>query len=84
MSLKFRVQLWLATHFGFYRYDGLRGHQPPHMPVAYLRYPSGDYSCAMALGNAVDYARMFGGEVLSPEEYESIMAVRKFMEAYRG
>lgn len=61
-----RFQLWRARHLGSFTYHGLFGHQPRWWPHAQVRYRDGKVSVAMALGNAVDYAFLFGGEVIQP------------------
>lgn len=57
----FKVRLWLAEHFGFYRYEGCWSMS--NMPKARVRYSDG-ISSYMAIGNAVDYAKIFGGKVI--------------------
>ncbi len=72
MSRLFRVRLWLAKNLGMYRYEGMmamaRGY--PMARVHYFpneNYPNRAYSCPMPIGNAVDYAEMFGGDVVPVE-----------------
>jgi hypothetical protein len=61
--LKFYV---LLAKLGFFRYDGLVPHTPAWMPKAVVRYPDGYVSRPMAVGNALDYQRLKGGELLPP------------------
>ena len=49
---------------GWYRYDGLFGFEPEDFPKGYVEYPDGFRSRDMALGNAVDYARIFNDHVV--------------------
>lgn len=58
-----RLQIFLAKRFGAYRYDGLMDLAAGY-PKARVLYPDGKTSVAMPLGNAVEYAEMFGGEVV--------------------
>lgn len=57
----FRVRLWLAEHLGFYRYEGCWNMS--RMPKARVQYVDG-VSAPMAIGNAVSYAKIFGGKVI--------------------
>lgn len=47
-----------------FRYDGLLDHAPSHFPKAHVVYPDGERSITMAVGNAYEYAELFGGEVI--------------------
>lgn len=49
---------------GAYRYDGMIGSPNDGNPQGYVVYDDGVRSVTMALGNAVDYANMFGGRVV--------------------
>lgn len=67
----YKIQLWLATNLGWYRYYGMIGCEPRHWPKARVLYPPdekfsfpGGRSTPMALGNAIDYAEMFNGTVV--------------------
>lgn len=67
----FGINLWLAKTFGFWKYDGLRGFEPSYWPRARVLYPPepsigfpGAHSVSMAIGNAVDYATIFKGNVV--------------------
>ncbi|MDE2426282.1 MAG: hypothetical protein KGO96_10300 [Elusimicrobia bacterium] len=52
---------YLAT---FNRTSGLlNGRSADGMKMAYVRYPEGFRSVDMPVGNAADYARVFGGTV---------------------
>jgi hypothetical protein len=65
-NLVFKTQLSMAKR-GYYRYDGLMGFAKKRgFPVARVLYPDGKRSCEMAIGDAVDYQEMFGGEVIQP------------------
>ena len=60
----FGVSLYLARKWGWYKYEGIisfaesRGY-----PMARVKYADG-VSSPMAIGNAVDYAEIFKGEVI--------------------
>jgi hypothetical protein len=56
-------KLWLAQHWGWYRYDGIWSMAPDSYPKGQVLYKDGLWSAPMSLGSAVDYARMFGGTV---------------------
>ena len=59
-----RLQNYLARRWGFYRYEGLESFAAIRgYPLGRVRYPDGERSMWMALGNAYDYAEMLGGEV---------------------
>jgi hypothetical protein len=65
----FRFWLFLARR-GFFTHGGMRGYQPAWWPCACVRYDPNEiignyhYSSNMAIGNAVEYARLFGGTVV--------------------
>lgn len=75
--MKFRIALFLAR-LGFFRYEnydafGMRDEASSPWPMARVRYPSyihwgqvvpEGYSVPMAIGNAVEYAKIFGGEIV--------------------
>jgi hypothetical protein len=62
----FRIWILLAR-WGMFRYRGLRGHHPRWWPEARVRYPECEgVSAKMAIGNAVEYAELFHGEVVKP------------------
>ena len=56
------VLLFLAR-IGFFRYEGAYWRIPFLCPCGRVVYPNGSRSVKMALGNAVEYAAIFGGEV---------------------
>lgn len=56
------MRVWLIKLL--YTHRGLLEYAPDWMPRARVRYPCGGVSIAMPLGNAYEYAEMFGGEVL--------------------
>lgn len=60
-----RFLLWLARH-GWWRHTGPCGFEPSHWPRGRVIYPDGARSVPMALGNACDYAEIFGGKVVKP------------------
>lgn len=56
-----KIKLFLAT-YGFFRYNGI---MPLYKgPQGRVLYYDGSKSKQMALGNASDYAKMFGGKVI--------------------
>lgn len=57
-----RIALWLAER-GWFRYEGLIGYEPRWWPRGHVVYPDGSQTYTMALGNAVNYQRLFGGTV---------------------
>ena len=63
----FKVWLWMARNLGMFRSDSLFR---PSGPLARVYYPPGPIddkpgvSIPMAIGNAVEYAEIFGGEVV--------------------
>jgi len=63
----FKVRVKVATKSQFYHYTGLMfiSHLSGQ-PQAKVMYNDGKISQNMAIGNAVDYAKMFGGEVIMP------------------
>lgn len=67
----FRIALFLARRFGVFTYDGVLANAPRWWPKARVEYPLVDtrihrrsHSLPMPIGNAVDYAKMFGGKVV--------------------
>jgi hypothetical protein len=62
----FKLYVLLAK-LGFFRYDGIVQQTPAWMPKALVRYPDGYVSRPMAVGNALDYQRLGGGELLPPD-----------------
>ena len=63
---RWRVQLWLAEH-GWYRYHGSLRCMPRSWPMGKVVYDDNTESFPMALGSAVDYARMFDGRVVKAD-----------------
>jgi hypothetical protein len=61
-------KLWLATNWGWYKYAGIWSMAPKNFPRGRVLYRDGFWSADMALGNAVDYAGMFGGTVHPTEK----------------
>ena len=62
----FKFYLFLA-YLGFFKYEGYRDcgtYIPSVTPRARVLYPDGNYSVPMAIGNAVDYSGIFGGQVV--------------------
>lgn len=60
----FRIRLFAARNFGAYRYRGMISMAGAHgYPLAQVRYKDGYRSIQMAIGTAVDYAKMFDGSV---------------------
>lgn len=58
------VQCWLASRCGCYRYEGLESFAARRgYPLGRVLYADGNRSMWMALGNAYDYAELFGGVV---------------------
>jgi len=49
---------------GCHKYEGMIDRQPKGMPLGYVRYSEGYRSATMAIGNAADYMRMFGGRLV--------------------
>ena len=63
-----RFQFWRAKKLGSFTYHGLHGFEPRWWPHAQVLYRDGEISRPMALGNAIDYADIFGGEVIQPRK----------------
>lgn len=62
-------KLWLLlARMGWFSYEGSWSHAPDWWPKARVHYPSGHYSAAMAIGNAVEYQMIYGGQVVPPNE----------------
>lgn len=59
------VKLWFARR-GLWAYRGLRGCHPRRWPTAQVQYDDGCRSVVMAIGNAVEYSRMFHATVVRP------------------
>lgn len=58
------TQCWLASRCGWYRYEGLESFaRRRNYPLGRVHYDDGQRSMWMALGNAYDYAELFGGRV---------------------
>lgn len=55
------------------RYEGLFGFWPQWWPKRCVLYPDGEISCAMPAGNARDYAKIFGGKVISVAEARQLL-----------
>lgn len=60
-----RFLCWLARR-GWWRYEGLTIYEPRHWPRGRVLYADGQRSVSMPLGNAFDYAEIFGGTVVKP------------------
>lgn len=54
----------LLARLGLFYYGGLIGFEPPWYPLARVRYGDGKHSAVMAIGNALEYARIFNGTVV--------------------
>lgn len=65
--MKFYLALFLAR-LGFFKHDRLGGNSPSWWPRARVHYLDGHFSNPMAIGNVVDYAKVFGGRVVPTEE----------------
>lgn len=52
---------------GFFTYTGAYGCQSSWYPLARVKYADGDYGMKMPIGNACNYAKIFGGEVVRPD-----------------
>lgn len=63
--MKFKILLWFAKTFGWWRYDGLLDSpRTDWIPKARVYYPDiGKYSIVMPIGNAVEYAQRNKGIV---------------------
>ena len=70
----FDVCLVLGT-YGMFRYQGLHGMEPQWWPRAHVLYPDGKYSVSMPIGNAIEYASMFDGEVVPMAMIEAAESV---------
>ena len=67
-----RCAFWFWTflaRLGFFRYEGSWNFAPEWWPKAKVRYPTGHISATMAIGNALDYQRIYGGELLPPNAH---------------
>ena len=54
----------LLARCGLFYYDGLIGFEPSWYPLARVKYGAGKHSFPMAIGNAMEYARIFNGTVV--------------------
>jgi len=60
----FLYSLKLA-HQGFFKYEGLTGsYGYCNLPQGIVHYPDGSFSISMPIGNALDYSKIFGGEII--------------------
>ncbi len=65
----FKFHLFLAKRFGIWKHEGLFSSRTARSyPQARVLYKDGQYSANMPIGNAVDYANVFGGQVVPVEE----------------
>lgn len=64
-QLFFNYSLELAKK-GFFRHDGLLdSNSAQKLPQAKVKYSDGKFSVGMPIGNALDYAEIFDGEVVN-------------------
>jgi hypothetical protein len=68
---------WLMlAKAGLFKHSGLIAMEPKHWPQGRVLYPEGLWSKSMCLGNAVEYAELYGGKVYHPHDKAARLAAR--------